>query len=157
MDNNKSASLQELAHQAWSRANLQSGSEPQESVHSRPEHTNACNRNSRRIMNVESASSYERLIESVNNRDLTLQQLLTIAERLMAASDQSPTDLTSTTVMDQIPFCRVCLNRAHKTLKCLHNGCPETFIGVRNGNFRSRPSGRTNNRRSGHAVMDLQK
>lgn len=49
-------SLQKLAHQAMSLANLQSSNETPESEQSRSEHTNEPHRNARNIKNVESVS-----------------------------------------------------------------------------------------------------
>lgn len=83
-------------------------------------------------MIVESTSTSESLLDCVNNGALPLQQLLTILERLVAASDELLTDLTSSSAMDQASSCIVCLDRAHKTSKCLQTSTLEKFKRVLN-------------------------
>lgn len=45
------------------------------------------------------------MVDFVNDRGHKLLHLVAIAERLVAESDNSSTDLTSTTVMDQVKYC----------------------------------------------------
>lgn len=91
-------------------------------------------------MNVQPVLSSKSLVDCINNRVLTPQQLLTISRRLMVVSDQSPSDLTSTTAMDEVSYCRECLDRARKTSNCPQINNLETFMCVLNRNFHSRPN-----------------
>lgn len=102
-------------------------------------------RTTRNVMNVESPWSFNSLVDCVNDGTLTPQQLLTISERLLAASNSPLTDLASTASMDQADYSPVCLDKSHSTSKCPHIRNPRTFIRMRNRNFQSRPTGRANN------------
>lgn len=72
----------------------------------------------RNFMNVESSSTIKSLLDFAKDGMLTLQQWLTILEKLEAASNQSPTDPTSATPMDQIGYRRICLDSVHLRSNC---------------------------------------
>lgn len=91
-----------------------------ESGNARPEQINGPSFGARKIMNGKSARRFQSPVDCVNNGALMLQQLQTISEQLVVSSEQSPSDLISTTAMDQVNYCRVCLDRAHTTKKCPH-------------------------------------
>lgn len=71
-------------------------------------------------MNFNSAPAFESLVTHINKGALMLQQLLTISERLVAASDQALTDLTFIRSTDQVSYCTVCLDQTHPRFTCLH-------------------------------------
>lgn len=114
------ASLQELPRHALCLAYLDSANARLHSGQSRQQLTNASNWTGGSVMNSKSASSFESIIERVNTGVLTLQHLLTISKRLVRASDQSSTDLTSATAMDHVSYCKICLDLHHPTSKCAH-------------------------------------
>lgn len=94
-------------------------------------------------MNVKFASRFESLLDFVNDRMLTRQQLLAISKQMVALSDQTSTDLRSTTAGAQVESCRVSLDRAHKTLKFMHISIPEMFICVQSRKLHNKLSGHT--------------
>lgn len=61
--------------------------------------------------------------------------LLAISERLVAASNQSSSDLTSPRAMDQMNCCRICLHRAHTTSNCLGICNLEILVSVHSCSF----------------------
>lgn len=105
------------------------------------------------IMNDESASSFNSLIDCGNDETLTLQELLEISERLVAMSYHLSTDLSLTTEMDQAKNWRVRLDRAHTPSKCSHIRNMEMFLQARNGYFHNKPSGRTNDSLNGRSLI----
>lgn len=94
------------------------------------------------------------LVKCVNNGALTPQQLLTISKRLVAASNESSTDLTSTTALDQVTYCRVFLHRVHTTSKCPHIRNPKRFIPVCKRNFHNPQTLRRNDSSNEHSPME---
>lgn len=81
-------------------------------------------------MNVESTASFERFVDFVNDWALSSQQLQTITERGVAASDPSLPDLTYTTPMNEVRQCDFWSEKAQPTTKCLHSSTYGTFIRV---------------------------
>lgn len=69
------------------------------------------------ISNGQSASSFGRLENYVNNGVLTSQQLQNISGRSVAASDRSWADITSTKATNQVNSCELCLDKARHTSK----------------------------------------
>lgn len=92
--------------------------------------TNVYNRHAHNVVNVESASSFRRFLEWVNDGLFTLQQLLTILERLVAATKQSSTELTSTTAINQISYYKASIDKDCSTSKCLRLSKSNLFICV---------------------------
>lgn len=87
-------------------ATLQLDSTALESGQSGPEMTNARNCYAHNSIKVASTKSFESLVNCVNHWPVILQQLLTISGSSVAASDNSSANLTSTTGMDQVKYCR---------------------------------------------------
>lgn len=112
---NWSASLQEFNCHLLFLTNLESGKATSESGQSGPESTSAPNLNARNTMSFESASSFESIVDFVNDGTITSQQPLVILERIMDVSDQLWTDLTWTAAMDQVHYCKTCLVWAQMT------------------------------------------
>lgn len=65
------------------------------------------------IINIESTSSFEIMVDCVNDGKLRSQKLVAISERLLASAKNLSTDLTPTTALDQAKYCKVGLERAH--------------------------------------------
>lgn len=78
-EKDKSTLLQNLARNALSRANLQSGNETPESGQSRALQTNTGNRNAHNIMVVYSALMFESMFYGFNEGTFTAHKLLAIS------------------------------------------------------------------------------
>lgn len=114
----RSPLLQKLARHALSLWNLQLGHATPDIVQSKPERTNGGNLNGWTVMPVQSSSSLYSPIYCITDGTLTPQQWLEISKRLVAVSDQSSSDFTSTTARDQMNCFDVCLESAHTTSRC---------------------------------------
>lgn len=62
-------------------------------------------------------------------------------ERLGAVSDQLSTEVTSTTAMNEMNYCRNCLDQAHTNSKLPHISNGETYICANSHNFHNRSRG----------------
>lgn len=126
-----------------------------DSKQARAEPTNARNCNAFKIMNVEWASSFESLVNYMNDETATMQKMVSISDLLVAVSHQLLTKGKSIAAMDQISYCRDSLDLAQTTSKCPPITNAEDFIHAPNRNSHNNPSGHTNDRSNGRPPMGL--
>lgn len=151
---NKSSWLQELAPHALALVNLELGYAPIKSVQYRLERTNARKQNERNIIIVKSASSFESLVQCVNNGALT-PQLLLISEQLGTTFNQLWTYVTCTTSRDWINDDKVCLVQPHMKSKCPYISHLRTSIHMHNRYYHNPQKGCTNDRLNGSPRIGL--
>lgn len=78
--------------------------------HGSPDHNQHWNDQTHRrshandIMNEESASSFEKLVDHLDDGVPTLKQLLTVSRRLMEASDLLSTELALNTALNPVNY-----------------------------------------------------
>lgn len=97
-------------------------------------------------MNFKSAAIFESVLQCQNDRSPTLQQLLTILKKLEAASDKSSTDLTSTTGINLVSYCRFCLDKCLLISDYTQIGNLYMFMSMQNRNIQNRKRARPSNR-----------
>lgn len=97
------------------------------------------------IVDVESFSSLKTTVTFLKNVVHTPRQLLTVPKRVVAAPDQSSTDLPSTTAVDRISYRGVRLDHIHTTSTLQHISYSETFICMKDRNFHNHTSRKPNN------------
>lgn len=82
-------------------------------------------------MNDEFTSILESVVDCIKDQTFPFQQLLAISEQLRAMSGHSLTDVTLSTLMYEVHFCRACLDLEQTKSKCPQIGNQGRFIYVR--------------------------